>query len=400
MSVTSDQPAAEAFGPAETGAELDAECAAAVDLARAAAVDVARFDAALGESGHVGDHLWVRPEGERLVTHAFGAELRGYRGWYWAVTVGRADGFEPTVAEVVLLPGSEALLAPVWVPWAERVRAGDMSPGDVMPTKQDDPRLVPAYLQSDDPQQTEVGFELGVGRVRVLSRWGRLDAADRWYAGEGGPDTPMAQQAPAPCGTCGFFLAVAGSLRAGFGVCANEISPSDGRIVSVEHGCGAHSEAAVEAAGPDLGDVFDDEQIEVVSLRDVPGEPAAPAGEAAVQPAQEQSVGGEPAADLGEQSFVVGEGVAVQADGGDDARRVEAEHESAVEQVTDTQDAQTDVPAPVAGGVEESAPGDAGQDSLVEGRGEDVSGGGDDGDIAAGRLQDDGVGAETLDEKP
>ncbi len=104
----------------------------------------------------------------------------------------------------------------------------------------------------------------------MLSRDGRLDAADRWYAGEGGPDTAMARQAPAHCGTCGFYLPLAGSLQAGFGACGNELSNSDGRVVSVEHGCGAHSEAVVEA--PSLaelvGDVYDDGEI--IELAEVP----------------------------------------------------------------------------------------------------------------------------------
>jgi hypothetical protein len=39
---------------------------------------------------------------------------------------------------------------------------------------------------------------------------------------------------------------MAGALRAVFGVCANEWSPSDGGVVSLDHGCGAHSETDVE----------------------------------------------------------------------------------------------------------------------------------------------------------
>jgi hypothetical protein len=58
----------------------------------------------------------------------------------------------------------------------------------------------------------------------------------------------MAESAPAPCSTCGFLVSLRGALRHGFGVCANEYSPSDGRVVSLDHGCGAHSEAAVMPA--------------------------------------------------------------------------------------------------------------------------------------------------------
>jgi hypothetical protein len=96
-----------------------------------------------------------------------------------------------------------------------------------------------------------------------MSREGRLDAAERWYTGDNGPDTAMARQAPAHCGTCGFLLPLEGSLRAGFGVCGNEITVTDGRVVSVEFGCGAHSEVVVDA--PSLaevqGTVYDDSEI-------------------------------------------------------------------------------------------------------------------------------------------
>jgi hypothetical protein len=146
------------------------------------------------------------------------------------------------------------------VPWHDRLRPGDLGPGDLLPKIEDDPRLVPAYVLSDDPEVAAVAFELGLGRVHVLSRDGRLDAAQRWHDGDSGPDAPMARQAPARCGTCGFCLPVEGSLRAAFGVCGNEMSPADGRVVSVEFGCGAHSEAGAEPAplAEPVGDVYDD----------------------------------------------------------------------------------------------------------------------------------------------
>lgn len=238
-----------------TDQTVDAPAAAAVQLARAAAEEVAGTE--------VGEHLGVQPESELAVTHAFAASLPGYVGWYWAVTVVRAPQGDPTVAEVVLLPGQNSLRAPEWVPWSERLQPGDLSPGDLLPTAPDDPRLVPAYLLSDDPQVEQVSFELGVGRVRVMSRLGRLEAADRWFAGTHGPDSPMAKQAPGPCGTCGFFLPLAGSLQAGFGVCGNEVTEADGQVVSVEYGCGAHSEAAPEPAPDEPGEVYTDELFDM-----------------------------------------------------------------------------------------------------------------------------------------
>ena len=223
------------------------EQAPAPDQVLADAVDLARTAAVAEDLGEVGEHLGLHPDGPHVLTHTFVAQVPGYVGWIWAVTLARAPEAEtPTVDEVVLLPGHGALLPPEWLPWDQRVRPGDLSPGDLLPPPADDPRLVPGYVLSDDPAVEEVAFELGLGRERVLSREGRLLAAERWFTGDRGPDAPMARQAPAHCGTCGFFLPLAGSLRAGFGVCGNDVTDSDGQVVSVEYGCGAHSQVVVE----------------------------------------------------------------------------------------------------------------------------------------------------------
>ena len=239
--------------------KTDAVLGAAIELARAAAVEVG------GDT--VGEHLGAHADGERVLTHAFASSLPGYAGWHWAVTVTRPPrGKIATVSEVVMLPGNGAVLAPAWVPWDQRVQPGDLSPGDLVPTDPSDPRLVPAYVLSDDPQVEAVAFELGLGRVRVMSRDARLDAAERWYLGEGGPETPMARQAPAHCGTCAFLLPLAGSLAAGFGVCGNEITATDGRVVSVEYGCGAHSEVTVAVPSlSEAGELVYDDGDELVS---------------------------------------------------------------------------------------------------------------------------------------
>jgi DUF3027 family protein len=232
--------------------------ATAVDLARAAAQVEAGDEP-------VGDHVGTHAEDESALTHLFDANKPGYYGWRWAVTVSTAVSDEVTVSEVVLLPGPDALTAPAWVPWERRVQAGDLGVGDLMPTAPDDPRLVPGYVLSDDPAVEEVAREIGLGRERVLSRDGRLDVAQRWLEGEFGPSSDMARSAPAHCGTCGFYVAVAGSLRAAFGVCGNDISPADGHVVHVEYGCGAHSEVEVEQVSPvlvaDL--IYDDAELDV-----------------------------------------------------------------------------------------------------------------------------------------
>lgn len=221
--------------------ETDPQCAGAVELARAAAVEVA--------GTAVVDHLGVESDGERVVTHSFAAAEPGYAGWRWAVTVARAEGFdEVTVDEVVLLPGNGALLAPAWVPWSERIAPGDLTPGDLLPPVPDDPRLVPAYADIDAEQMPfDLHREMGLGRARVLSADGRADAAERWYEGPAGPDTPIAKAAPGSCGDCGFLTPLAGSLGLLFGACANAMAPDDGRVVALAHGCGAHSETVVEA---------------------------------------------------------------------------------------------------------------------------------------------------------
>ncbi|MFB8352350.1 DUF3027 domain-containing protein [Streptomyces niveus] len=263
----------------------DRLCAEAVDLARAAAEEAAA-------PGVVGEHVSAVSEGDRVVTHLFECKEMGYRGWRWAVTVARASRSKlVTLDETVLLPGPDSLQAPEWVPWSDRLRPGDMGPGDLLPTEAEDLRLEPGWSGEDVPPPNSVlregvtpqaladlveaedievtaepdrdaasattgrgtisavAEELGMRRARVLSRYGLHIAADRWDEAFGAK-TPMAQAAPAPCVSCGFLLPLAGSLRQAFGVCANEFSPADGRVVSLAYGCGGHSEAAVMPTPP------------------------------------------------------------------------------------------------------------------------------------------------------
>ncbi|WP_326780676.1 DUF3027 domain-containing protein [Streptomyces longwoodensis] len=275
----------------------DRLCAEAVDLARAAAEEAAA-------PGVVGAHVGTVSEGDRVVTHFFECRELGYRGWRWAVTVARASRAKAvTLDEVVLLPGPDAVLAPEWVPWSERLRPGDMGPGDLLPTDAEDLRLEPGYTGEDEPPPNSavsaemadlaeaedadvtagppaelptaprrgsiaaVAEELGMRRARVLSRYGLHTAADRWEEAFGAK-TPMAQAAPAACLSCGFLVPVGGSLGQAFGVCANEFSPADGRVVSLTYGCGGHSEAAVMPKPPRPADpVIDETRVDPFPLR-------------------------------------------------------------------------------------------------------------------------------------
>ena len=101
----------------------------------------------------------------------------------------------------------------------------------------------------------------------MLSAFGREDTAERWYEGDHGPHTPLSHAAPANCVSCGFFVPLSGSLGRLFGACGNAFAPDDGRVVSADHGCGAHSEAvltgsAAQAAAP----VIDEFGYDLVDL--------------------------------------------------------------------------------------------------------------------------------------
>jgi hypothetical protein len=304
--------------------EPDETCVQAVDLARAAAEEMA------GPAG-VGEHLGATADGDRVVTHLFTSLDPAYRGWCWAITVARASRSKHvTVSESLLLPGAEAILAPDWVPWRERLLPGDLRPGDLLPAAPDDARLVPmATLDGDDgltdwgeSSWAVPGLELaGLAaadadedeadqdevatasanladdgdvpddaaaatraaaearasevpdtvplRARVLSAIGRDDTALRWYTSEHGPKGPLAHAAPGLCASCGFYVRMAGPLGQVFGVCANAYAPDDGRVVSVDHGCGAHSEAVfAPSAEQPLRPVIDELGYDLV---DMPG---------------------------------------------------------------------------------------------------------------------------------
>ncbi|MFM8893918.1 MAG: DUF3027 domain-containing protein [Actinomycetales bacterium] len=274
----------------------------AVEIARAAAVEEAGDGPLAG--GAVGEHVEAVMEGEGLAWHSFECLNPGYVGWRWTVTVALVPGAaDVTVNEVLLLPGPGCILAPPWVPWSDRVRPGDLSVGDVLPTPADDPRLVPGLHGVDDldglGEQSPLHpgqWQIGLGRTRILSASGQDAAVLRWQRGETGPQAAMARHAALTCASCGFLVTIGGTLGQAFGVCANAFGAADGRVVSMDFGCGAHSEIVVEEAPaldePSPDEPSPDEHLAATGDSLVPDDSDVP--DALVEPDEQQHAAADP----------------------------------------------------------------------------------------------------------
>ena len=245
--------------PAEPSEDVVAILTGAVDQARQAIIEFS------GDT--VGAYLGLSLEDDAAATHRFLATLPGYGGWQWAVVMAACPGADhATISEVVLVPGPTALLAPPWLPREQRVAPGDLGPGDLLAPLADDPRLVPGFLATGDPLIDDTAFEVGFGRRRVLSAFGRDDAAQRWHDGDHGPDAAMARSTKRVCRDCGFMVPLAGALGAMFGVCCNALS-ADGQVVDYSYGCGAHSDTPAPAGtGSPLYEPYDDGVLDVVEV--------------------------------------------------------------------------------------------------------------------------------------
>jgi Protein of unknown function (DUF3027) len=81
------------------------------------------YQALLGTTSKqtIGFLVEVLDEGDSTESYLFESKLKGYVGWRWSVTVYAPEGQEPTVSEVLLMPGVDSLVAPDWVPWSERL---------------------------------------------------------------------------------------------------------------------------------------------------------------------------------------------------------------------------------------------------------------------------------------
>ena len=117
----------------------DAASTPAVDVAHAALVEIT-------PEANVGAFVSEQTDDEGVSTIRFASSMLGYPDWFWTVSVAQLPDEAPTVLEAELLPGEGALIAPDWVPWADRledykaaqaaIAAGELAAGD--PADDDD----------------------------------------------------------------------------------------------------------------------------------------------------------------------------------------------------------------------------------------------------------------------
>ena len=278
-------------------------------IAQAVAIEVA------DEDSQVGDFVEAIDLGDNVTDFRFETRVRGYEGWQWSVTLYHDVELDHwTVNESSLVPTDKALRPPEWIPWKDRLEPTDLAVTDSIGTDPDDPRMEEGFRKTE-PAETgenvssdaesaettnasdnaetdadgaagsqgesaaasvtseedidEAVEEFDLSRRHVLTSLGRSQTAKRWYEGPRGPKSLSTKTSDGnPCSTCGFFIPLKGELNLLFGVCANKWSPDDGRVVSIDHGCGEHSE--IEPPEPShlwvqSKPAFDDLHIDIIA---------------------------------------------------------------------------------------------------------------------------------------
>ena len=278
-------------------------------IAQAVAIEVA------DEDSQVGDFVEAIVLGDNVTDFRFETRVRGYEGWQWSVTLYHDVELDHwTVNESSLVPTDKALRPPEWIPWKDRLEPTDLAVTDSIGTDPDDPRMEEGFRKTGPAEQgenvssnaesaetTDAGDNAGtdadgiagaqdetvaasvtseedideaveefdLSRRHVLTSLGRSQTAKRWYEGPRGPKSLSTKTSDGnPCSTCGFFIPLKGELNLLFGVCANKWSPDDGRVVSIDHGCGEHSE--IEPPEPSRlwvqsKPAFDDLHIDIIA---------------------------------------------------------------------------------------------------------------------------------------
>lgn len=119
---------------------VDEVLLASVDRARQALTEITPAET-------IGDFVGSTVEGEHVLSLLFASKLAGYPDWRWTVTLSRiSEDDEPAVLEVELMPGEGSVLAPEWVPWADRVVPEVIDDGDLEEL-------------ADDPEEDETEAE-------------------------------------------------------------------------------------------------------------------------------------------------------------------------------------------------------------------------------------------------
>lgn len=278
-------------------------------IAQAAAIEVA------DEDSQVGDFVEAIDLGDNVTDFRFETRVRGYEGWQWSVTLYHDVELDHwTVNESSLVPTDKALRPPEWIPWKDRLEPTDLAVTDSIGTDPDDPRMEEGFRKTEPAESgenvssdaesaettnasdnaemdadgaagsqgesaaasvtseediDEAVEEFDLSRRHVLTSLGRSQTAKRWYEGPRGPKSLSTKTSDGnPCSTCGFFIPLKGELNLLFGVCANKWSPDDGRVVSIDHGCGEHSE--IEPPEPShlwvqSKPAFDDLHIDIIA---------------------------------------------------------------------------------------------------------------------------------------
>lgn len=102
------------------------------------------------------------PNEEGVRTLRFAADVPGHPDWFWTVWTAQVDDAEPTVLECDLVPGEDALLAPAWIPWAERLaefRATHDRHGNLVDDDDDDDDDAEDDADEDDADEDDVDGE-------------------------------------------------------------------------------------------------------------------------------------------------------------------------------------------------------------------------------------------------
>ena len=71
-------------------------------------------------AGTIGEHMTTE-QVDNIATLRFGSVMPGYIGWDWVVSLA-IEGEETQILETELIAGEGAVIAPDWLPWADRLR--------------------------------------------------------------------------------------------------------------------------------------------------------------------------------------------------------------------------------------------------------------------------------------